>query len=259
MKKLLVILAVVLMLIGCGSKTDNKDNIAVYKSAVTAMQSESVGAIDAKIEMTMPKIGAFEEQLAMLPDGVVTMEIATIGDPTKANEYKAHINANLGILSMEMYVNEGFMYSSIFGMKIKAPFASDTDLSNYDTSNYSEMMPDSDELLKKFTITEKDGVIKYELALNSKEEILDFVNEFNSSTPIGSLEDGVVDYTKLILEIEIDAATEKVKKFNYTFGIKDIESGETGDMVMTMTLNSYGKDVKIEFPDFSDYVEAPGS
>lgn len=215
MKKIIMMLSLVLVLVGCSSGSSGSLDKAEAEALLKA-SLENVTMVNADVKLVVTS----EES-----DYTIEMNLRNAND---SKLLSAFFLMDAEELKMKYYVNEGFMYIDAFGMKIKNEVTADDLEEIIDMELMVDDYSDIEDFdFDRFTYTKSGDNIVYKYEIT---------NEDAEKLGIGL---GVMEYT-------INQKDKSLVKINF-----NIEDETVGKMVGSFDLNAKSK---IEFPDFTEYI-----
>lgn len=240
MKKIIVLmLASMLLLVGCGSSDTNENEEIVQQFRDSLSVFDDLQAVDATFTMT----------------DVVNNEQTSIGilnikaqDITSPQLMKLNMSVDLDGEVMKMYIVDGLSYVDYMGLKMGTPYdeaASEVDFGElFDNDDIEESIDGIKEIeAKDFEISEKDGITT--LKIDS-----DYVKYLSSISEITD---------------ELDPEAEDINLSSASFLMKDgkfyglelsgfSKDDEKTEMSMAIIFNAYNDEVDFDFPNFDEFV-----
>lgn len=253
MKKLSVVLLALLMLVGCGKKSDI-DTLELINKAFSGTEQKETGAFELALDYDMSDS---ENEMSLKMEGLVRQERKIDVEAIRNQDFSG-INIELiGTLDMasfgtkmdmSFYMNEGVMYADLLGSKIKVDLKDFKDEINDALENVegeeSKPLQFTEEDLKDFKITEEDGYVRYTLKEKAVKRVLDSAkSNINNETL-----DNVFENLELSIDVNNDGTLRAVE-----MTIVGNEDGMKQNISFTMTSMDLKDARKIEFPEFKGY------
>lgn len=187
MKKLLLILSVLLLLVGCGSAGNlNDDEVKdLFKTSMSAVESNTNVDLD---------MDTNSDEMV----GKVKIQIRNIDDLEKA---QAAMEMDAEGIQMSYYLDQGYLYMDMFGMKMK---------SKAEAEDFEEMFNVDDMVAGEFDFNDIDFELFKVEQDNSNViysiNIDDTMEEFDGAT--GSVKITVDKKSKTVVYLEMDVKME---------------------------------------------------
>lgn len=248
MKKILcAVLAVVLCLclVACGG--EQKDAMALYKSAMTKVDKENMAA---KMAINMA-VEAGTEAVNVDMDLDVAAK-KTGSDTTMAIQMK--VGAQGMTIDMGMYLADGYYYMDILGMKVKQSLEqADEDLTGQLSDISGKLLLDSDAItIEKSEKKDGNTVISFTVSADKMNELVKLLNSQAMDDASNITVESVAGTVTIDSSENLVAETMDITYSMEAEGVKTQAS-----MTMKMTDIQFGDSVKVELPDnLDEYVES---
>lgn len=211
MKKLLIILGVLFLLVGCGSSGNLSDD-EVKDLFKTSLELED---INTNVDLAMDSNS----------DGMaakINIKVRNIDDMNKA---QAMMEMDAEELSMTYYLDQGYLYMDMFGMKVKSKVEDEDDfMEMFDVDEVVGSELDLDDIdFELFTIEQNKDTVSYSIKIDET-----MAAEFDGA--IGSISIVINKNSKKIetlqMDVEVDGMSTKIDanyKANDSIEMPDFE------------------------------------
>lgn len=247
MKKLLGAVLALMLLVGCSNS--NKVDLSKmnaeeqYRTAVDVMQKVKSMEADMQMDITLSMLGEEIKQSQNL-----VMKISDVTDLTKM---KAEMILSSEEVEMTMYMNEGYMYMNLSGVKVKAKLdeaALNTSVNQVELEQF-----DASKMFNITTTTSgKDIIISYEMS----EEAINEIVEQQLSALLAQYPEASFTFDKSNVSITMNEKAE-IKQMIMSLGMSLTAEGQTLVMTLEMTVDYKNiNNTKVTLPnDLDTYKE----
>lgn len=241
-------LTLCLCLAACGG--EQKDASALYKSAITKMDKDSMAAKMA-VNMTV-KAGTASTDVNM------EMDFATKGTGDAATmAMKMKAGAQGMTIDMGVYLTDGYYYMDVLGIKMKQSVKEANATTTGQLNNLAESLLFGEDAITIEKSEKKDGntVISFTVSAEKLSELVELLG--------GQTMQGMSNVTieSVAGTVTIDSNEKLVAEtMDLTYSAE--VNGEKAQASMTLTLSDiqFGDSVKVELPDdLSEYAESGAS
>ena len=253
MKKILSVLLVsILLLTGCGKKENLKD---VYKEAAKNLSEVNDIKLDLTTKFDMKGSDGTDVSMEPVKGSITVVGIKDIKTP-KDLQMKMSLEMGLFVINqaMEMYFKDGMNYTNASDLKIKSEFDTEGSFKEFEEiigNNTQKPLFESDDFINKLTMNKVDDEYFFEIKGKDLTEALKSLEQFSSAA--GSI---IPMETEDLDEMIFKFVVNKDKKFTAFMMSTDIKSEVQGmEMKIEAKFNFTYDNVKIDFPNFDDYVE----
>jgi len=238
-----ILLATMLLIVGCGAKTS--DAKAVYTAAME--QTQKLDSLDCSMQMDMTMNVQGQTYDVKIDLDMLAENVSSATD-LKMSMNMVYDMGTLGSDTTKMYYGDGYIYMDTQGLKVKAALSSDQ------FEGASQGVIDVSADLLSDLKSEVDGdntIVSYSC---SGEAITELMNQLKTVGDASIYEGMSLESAEGTLVINKDGyITSQTLNMlmNYDY------DGETYnyDMKMVITYNNPGKEVTVEMPDASEYTE----
>lgn len=247
MKKILIVMVLFFVIVGCKVENPPTKSDAKTEYIVAASNLKEQKSIDMKMKMSIAVEG--NEDYEDMGDIILDIKYLHNDEPTKV---KASMNMAMGELAFSYYLSEGMFYIDSFGYKLKQAM-DDESIEAFSFKEITTNIIENDSFLKHIKESKDGDNTVLTIELNSHEEIVAVFKEINNET-IGDLTTENVEFENLFVEMVINKNSEMVSYILRSSSIEK-ELNEKSTIEITIDVNAYGSNVKVDIPDLSEYVE----
>lgn len=261
MKKIVAVFLVLLLVVsGCGKGSDI-NTTDLLNTALNATAKADGNAFDLKL---IYDIKSDDGDMKLDMDGLFRQNAAFDAETFKNGDFSGlefELVGNLEMtgmgasMTMAAYLKDGILYADILGSKIMMDLADFTDeivdaFEETETEVESKPVELTDEDLKDVIVTEEDGYYNYKL---TKDALIKLI----TSLPEGAMDESdlevfeLVDSLEAYMNVNNDGTVRSVG-----LNAKMNQDGTDMDILFTLTMLDIKSAESIDFPDFSEYVDA---
>ncbi|MHB1316092.1 MAG: DUF6612 family protein [Christensenellales bacterium] len=251
MKKIVLFLLVLLLGISCLACAGNSESaFSIYMKTMKNM--ESIKGMDATItaDMSMNYAG---QKIEMDMDSQIQQVTKSEKEVDLMMEMEIKAPAlGMGDLKSMIYYTDGYYYMDTMNMKVKAPM----DIEKLQSQSNANLLQFSLEMLKNSSVKKVDGNTVLTFFIDG-EKAMDLISQFSSSymNQLNALNAKMTaeDFTcELVVNSQYMPVSQRVTaKMNIEAQGQSISM----DIDSKVTYNRFDDNLKISFPDFSDYTE----
>ena len=253
MKKLasmLLVLVMVFALAACGGQS--ADPKEAYQAAVE--KNAALTSVDFQMDanMTVKSSGL---SVPVTYSVGMKMDRADEENPEFAMNMKMDMT---GItFEMHIYYRDGYVYMDVLGQKVKQAMDMQSAMDQLGSVDTSSAVEFTDDMIADIQFAEgNNNQIVLTLNNNALSAMQGILSEATDSSSM-RLDDMSFDTFTCTIDLTDGYITKQVVDLNGSYTVDGQEATMEG--TITITINNPGQEVKIDFPDFSDYVEASDS
>lgn len=269
-KKLLCLVfaaAIVFSFAACGNDDTQDTAKSDFDSFMEVQKNmENVKDTEFKMDMDMNIAGGDAEAVATKMSASGKEILKSKDDIQMEMNYNIEIpslSEQMGALKGTMYMKDQALYMEMMGQKLKMDASDEiASMMNFDTS---QMLDITEDMISDLKVSQEGSDTVYDFNLDANKALEYFQKNAGAAQTTASLD----DVTFKEMKVSVTAGEDKMVKsmdmdctmdmaVSETGSASDSESAsETSTVSYTMTVEylSINTDLKIDFPDFSDYQE----
>lgn len=255
-KKLLCLFSVFILvfaLTACGGDTDSSKEEKSDFDAFMEVQNNMQGVddIEFKMDMNMAVTGAEEIDMKMSGTG---KEILKDKDNIQAEmKYKMSIPGLGSNVESTMYIKDKAVYMDSMGQKIKMDTSDEmASMMNIQTD---QLLAITKDMVSNLSVSKDGSNTVYAFDMDAEKAIDYLKKNAGASQYLGELDEGVT-FDKMKVSVTADE-NQMAQKIDMDCAMAMKADDETINMVYTVSIEytDINSNLKIDFPDFSDYHE----
>lgn len=251
-KKILCMLLIAVMALSFASCGKNDSGSTDAFESFMEVQKNMQNVKDMEFKMDMDAVVSGEDAFNMSMSGTGKEVVISKDDIQMEMKYKMDIPDLSSNMEGTMYMKDKAVYMDIMGQKLKMDASNEMSaMMNVDTS---QLLDISKEMISDLSVSQEGSDTIYTFSLNAEKAMDYFNNNVSGAQSLTSAEDVAFDKMKVTVTADKDNMAKSIKVDCRTTTTVEDESVKM-DYKISMDYISLNTDLKIDFPDLSQYQE----